>query len=370
FFKLLFHYIKLFCFLFVSALPQNANANYPTLDEISLEQTQQLFVDADELGPQEYAIAARPVYAKEQLIGFVALSHEIIKIWGYSRKPIAILIGINIDAHIRGANILYHQEPILVVGIKEEQLHDFVKQFEGKHANTKIRVDAYNREGYEGVDGISGATITVMVLNRSIMGTAKNVASKLGLPRVLKTSGEVVEPASEEAVEQVNEEVAEPANEEVTEAMAIATEELPVWEYNWRENAFHLITMGLSLITLLAILFLQDMLVRRIRLFNIVRISFLLFTVFYIGFWQMAQLSVINILAFSKTVFDGFSWYALMFDFPFYSPLIFMLWAFIALVSLLWGGGVFCGWLCPYGAIQELIGKLADRFKLPSFEFP
>jgi polyferredoxin len=37
---------------------------------------------------------------------------------------------------------------------------------------------------------------------------------------------------------------------------------------------------------------------------------------------------------------------------------------------LLWGRGVYCGWLCPFGALQELGFQLARRLKLPSFEIP
>ena len=34
-------------------------------------------------------------------------------------------------------------------------------------------------------------------------------------------------------------------------------------------------------------------------------------------------------------------------------------------VALAWGRGTFCGWLCPFGALQEATGKLAQWFKLP-----
>lgn len=328
-------------FLLACVYPPLVQADYPTLKEINIDQVRQVFTNADEIGPPESAIAARPVYANKQLLGYIALTHEIIRIPGYSGKPVAVLIGIGIDARINGAKIIYHEEPILVAGIQERQLHEFVQQYKGKHVDTKIRVDAYNRKGYEGVDGISGATITVMVLNRSIMGSARKVSGKLGLPILAEQEKQIVAPATVEAAE------------------------IPVWEYNWREKIVHLIIMGLALSLLLMILFLQDILVKRTRLFNIIRISFLLFTVFFIGFWHMAQLSIINILAFARIVVDGFTWYTLMID-----PLIFQLWGFIALISLLWGGGVFCGWLCPFGALQELIYKVAEKFELPSFEIP
>ena len=31
---------------------------------------------------------------------------------------------------------------------------------------------------------------------------------------------------------------------------------------------------------------------------------------------------------------------------------------------------MYCGWLCPFGALQELIHSTAERFKLPAWEFP
>jgi NosR/NirI family nitrous oxide reductase transcriptional regulator len=37
---------------------------------------------------------------------------------------------------------------------------------------------------------------------------------------------------------------------------------------------------------------------------------------------------------------------------------------------VLWGRGVYCGWLCPFGAMQELVQQAARRLKLPQLEFP
>ena len=56
---------------------------------------------------------------------------------------------------------------------------------------------------------------------------------------------------------------------------------------------------------LLVILFFQDSLVRHPRSFNRVRVAYLLFSVVFIGFYAMAQLSIINILAFIQVFSVG-----------------------------------------------------------------
>ncbi|MBF8270049.1 MAG: ferredoxin [Gammaproteobacteria bacterium] len=327
--------------LILTALaPLNVMAAFPALEEITLDQVQHIFAKADELGTPESVIPAKAIYHDKNLLGYIALSNEIIAIPGYSGKPLAVLVGIDLEGRIAGAHIVYHEEPILVAGIREQQLQEFVHQYQGKKADAKVRIGAHQRQGHEGVDGISGATITVMILNQSIMTTARNVAAKMELPR---TTGGVEQPV----------------------AVADTAVDIPAWEYNWRDKFVHLVILGVALIGLLNILFFQDWLVRRKRLFDVIRISFLLFTVFYIGFWHLAQLSIINILTFVRLITDQFTWHTLLID-----PLIFQLWSFIALASLLWGGGVFCGWLCPFGALQELIYKVAEKLETPKFEIP
>jgi NosR/NirI family nitrous oxide reductase transcriptional regulator len=37
---------------------------------------------------------------------------------------------------------------------------------------------------------------------------------------------------------------------------------------------------------------------------------------------------------------------------------------------LFWGRGVFCGWLCPFGALQELTNRLARWARIPQWRLP
>jgi NosR/NirI family nitrous oxide reductase transcriptional regulator len=71
------------------------------------------------------------------------------------------------------------------------------------------------------------------------------------------------------------------------------------------------------------------------------------------------------VLTFINAILHQFSWESFLVD-----PLIFILWGFVALTLLLWGRGVYCGWLCPFGALQELLHQLARRLKIPEYRFP
>jgi len=143
------------------------------------------------------------------------------------------------------------------------------------------------------------------------------------------------------------------------------TKPVPIWKKMWQLKIGEVIVLSISLIILSFIFFFQDWLVKRPKLTNQVRIGFLIFTLFGIGWYFNAQLSVVNILAMFNALVSGFSWeYFLM------EPLIFILWGSVAAALLFWGRGPYCGWLCPFGALQELLNKIAKAFKVKQVSVP
>jgi polyferredoxin len=85
----------------------------------------------------------------------------------------------------------------------------------------------------------------------------------------------------------------------------------------------------------------------------------------WLGWVVGAQLSVVNVLTFSDAMMTEFRW-----DFFLLDPMLFILWSYVAAAMLFWGRGVFCGWLCPFGALQELTNRLAQLARLPQWHLP
>jgi NosR/NirI family transcriptional regulator, nitrous oxide reductase regulator len=149
------------------------------------------------------------------------------------------------------------------------------------------------------------------------------------------------------------------------ELAAIAEASRPMWVTIWYQKQFQILVLGAALLLLTVILFLQDTFTRRPRFLHWLRRGYLIFTVVFIGWYALGQLSVVNVLTFVHALFENFRWELFLTD-----PLIFMLWVFTAASILLWGRGVFCGWLCPFGALQELINEAARKLKIPQYELP
>jgi NosR/NirI family nitrous oxide reductase transcriptional regulator len=145
----------------------------------------------------------------------------------------------------------------------------------------------------------------------------------------------------------------------------LMAEDAPLWMKMWLKKLPEIILLLIALGVLTVIFFFQDWFVKRPLLTDRIRIAFLVFTLFGIGWYANAQLSVVNILTVFNSLVSGFDWsYFLM------EPLIFILWGSVAAALLFWGRGPYCGWLCPFGALQELLNRFAKAVQLPQITLP
>ena len=139
----------------------------------------------------------------------------------------------------------------------------------------------------------------------------------------------------------------------------------PLWISAWQAKRPQIAGLGVMLTALSAILFFQESFVRRPKLWLYGRYAFLAVTLVWLGWIAGGQLSVVQVVAFLHSLLTGFRWETFLIE-----PVIFILWGFVALGLLFWGRGVYCGWLCPFGALQELSNALAQRLGVPQIAVP
>ena len=96
-----------------------------------------------------------------------------------------------------------------------------------------------------------------------------------------------------------------------------------------------------------------------------VRLSFLALTLGFIGWYAQGQLSIVTLLGVVKAARRNFDLGFLLFD-----PISLLIWGFVIVSLFVWGRGTFCGWLCPFGALQEFADRLGRQLGLPQFTLP
>lgn len=485
--------------------------------------------------------------AEGNIQGYAFESINVVNIPAYSGKPINMLVLLDDTGVILDAYVLEHHEPILLIGIPEQKLHDFTAKYAGIKADRRVVVGRSKDENAITIDAVAGATVTVMVVNEIVMKAAHEVAASLGLVksgvgaqqrpatvreefyepatwaeltgdgsirRLHLTNGDINQAFQGTEAEGVDEAPAERIDETFidlyaaplnpptigrnllgdnqyrflmedlqpgehaiavlgsgqysfkgsgyvrggifdrvqlrqfgdtisfrdldfqrlndvyaegmphfqemaiftiregakfdpgapwtlellvrrqtgpvdsiftsfelpyqipeqyidrpvpTAAELAALEEAnrPVWLNIWYQKSFQVAVILVALLLLTIILFLQDKFTQHPNFLRWLRHGYLTFTVVFIGWYALGQLSVVNVLTFVHALATEFRWELFLSD-----PVIFIIWTFTAASILLWGRGVFCGWLCPFGALQELINEIARKLKIPQYELP
>ena len=528
--------------LTVCALPLQAKEY-----EAERQRIDQFFPDVQSISEPEGDYQVRTLRKGDEVLGYAFQSINVTKIPAYSGKPINMQVLLDPQGVIRDAYVLEHHEPILLIGIPEEKLHEFNAKYEGIKADQRVVVGRSKDSNAVTIDAVTGATVTVMVVNEVVMRAAHEVAVSLGLieagssarpklaivrqdvfqpadwteltgsgaiRRLHLTRGQIDESFKGTEAEGVDEATAETADDTfidlyvtylnpptigrnllgenqyrflmeelkpgehavavlgsgeysfkgsgyvrggifdrvqlrqfgdiisfrdldfqrlndifidgaprfsemaifvireaarfdpgspwvlellvrrqtgpvsgmftsfelpyqmlddyierplptAEELAAIEEANRPVWVNIWYQKTFQIGVILAALGLLTVILFLQDKFTQKPQFLHWLRRGYLVFTVVFIGWYALGQLSVVNVLTFVHALFQDFRWELFLSD-----PVIFIIWTFTAASILLWGRGVFCGWLCPFGALQELINEAARKLKIPQYELP
>ncbi|MEZ5776959.1 MAG: 4Fe-4S binding protein [Paracoccaceae bacterium] len=144
-----------------------------------------------------------------------------------------------------------------------------------------------------------------------------------------------------------------------------ATAQAALWKRVWEGKKPQIAVLVAMLTVLTGAFFFQEYLTRSERTVYWFRMAFLTVTLVVLGWMWNAQLSVVNIMALANSLATGFSWQAFLLD-----PLTFILWFSVAAALIFWGRGAYCGWLCPFGALQELLNQIGRRLGIPQFTLP
>jgi NosR/NirI family nitrous oxide reductase transcriptional regulator len=462
---------------------------------------------------------ARGLDAAGEPVGWIVLSTDVVDIKGYSGKPLATLVGLDPEGRITGGRVVHHSEPILLVGIPEQKLHDFVNSYTGLQADARVVVGGTAADAHH-VDMVSGATVTILAENRTVLETAQALGQdvgvleikaqvpghfvrseerwtwaqivqegalarlvvtqeQMGLPpgdqpfvdlwfgiadppqvgipllgeRIWQRAVDALEPGEHLVVvfgdgtgsfkgsgfvrggtfdrvriEQglrtvmftdldytnIQPPPAEDAPRFREAALFVArshaldpgapfdlvflgssfdlkggfsrafhtfktTHRTPKTVYvldgpdpetvaiqqAWKSRPFTLGFVVLYLLSVAGVFAARRWTAGEMHRLERIHTGYLLVTFFVLGLGLSLQPSVTQLLTLIGGVVGEWRWGLFLSD-----PFLFLSWIFIAGVTVVWGRGVFCGWTCPYGAMNELTFKVGRRLKLPEYELP
>jgi NosR/NirI family transcriptional regulator, nitrous oxide reductase regulator len=137
---------------------------------------------------------------------------------------------------------------------------------------------------------------------------------------------------------------------------------VPAWVEAWNDARVNVAILA-ALLSALTLIFAFQAKLARFRLAHrLVRNGFLLIVLVWLGWTAGVQLSIVNVMNYVMAPFNHF-------DIGFYlaEPLMVIIAGYTLISVVLIGRGVFCGWLCPFGALQELLGQLSRALRVPQW---
>ena len=139
----------------------------------------------------------------------------------------------------------------------------------------------------------------------------------------------------------------------------VVVEPRPVWVESILARTVDLSVLAVFLLALGGALLFAMSKLAGARFYTPLRLGVLTFVIAFIGWWGQGQLSIVTVIGTMRTALEGGSFVFLLYD-----PFSLLIWAAVIVSFVLWGRGFFCGWLCPYGAMQELTHHLGKMLGL------
>ncbi|WP_082442585.1 4Fe-4S binding protein [Roseibium album] len=142
-------------------------------------------------------------------------------------------------------------------------------------------------------------------------------------------------------------------------------EPVPVWRQAMQARSGDLVVLAGGLAALVPLLLFGQSRFAGYRHYTAVRLLILAGVIGFVGWWGQGQLSIVTVLGVMRGLFEGQSLSFLLYD-----PFSLLIWAVVLVTFLVWGRGFFCGWMCPFGAMQEFMHHLGRSLRFPQIRVP
>ena len=110
-------------------------------------------------------------------IAWAFIASDYVGTTGYSGKPIHTMVAVDDDAVVRGVSLVKHSEPIVLIGIPDLKIQALAADYAG----LDLVAEASSGGTAHDLQIIAGATVTIMVIDDSIVRAGLKVARQLGL---------------------------------------------------------------------------------------------------------------------------------------------------------------------------------------------